>query len=69
MRAQRVSYPSFNGPVHPALRRTPNPYFQDLRQQATEQMRRFEQFAHVAQSELRHAARDIAEVVCASLQI
>jgi hypothetical protein len=69
MRAQRASYPSFNVPVHPALKRASNPYFADFQKQLTNQKIRFEQFASLAQSELRHAASDIAEVFCASFQI
>ena len=69
MRAQRASYPSFSVPVHSALKAAPNPYFADFQKQLTDQKVRFEQFARVAQSELRHAASDIAEVFCASFQI
>jgi hypothetical protein len=69
MPAQRASYPSFNVPVHPALKRAPNPYFPDFQKLVTDQTVRLQQFASIAQSELGHAARDIAEVFCASFQI
>jgi hypothetical protein len=69
MRAQRVSYTSFGAPVHPALKSASGFLFPDLRKQVTEQTVRFQQFASLAQSELRHAASDIAEVFCASFQI
>ena len=69
MRVEKLSYPDFGVPVHQALKSAPEFYFPDIRKQVTDQTARFERFAHVAQSELRHAARDIAEVFCASLQI
>ena len=69
MRAQRVSYPSFGAPVHPALKAAPNFHFPDIRKQAMDHTVRLREFANVAQSELRHAASDIAEVFCASFQI
>jgi hypothetical protein len=69
MRAQRVSYPSFNAPVHPALKLTPNLNFPDFRKQAMEQKVRFKELADFAQSELRHFGSGIAEVFCASFQI
>ena len=69
MRAQRASYPSFGAPVHPALKSAPSFYFPDFRKQVTDQTVRFQEFASLAQSELRHAANDIAEVFCASLQV
>ena len=69
MRAQRVSYPSFNASIHPALKLAPNLYFLDFRQQAAEQKVRFQELASFAQAELRQFGSGIAEVFCASLQI
>ena len=69
MRAQRIAYPSFNVPLHPALKRTPNPYFQDLRKQAIEQKARFEEIALVVVSEIEHFEKCVAEVFCAAFQI
>jgi hypothetical protein len=69
MRAQRVLYPSFDAPVHPALKLAPNPNVPDFRKQAIEQKLRFQELADVARSELRHFGSGIAEVFCASFQI
>ena len=69
MRAQRVSYPSFDAPVHSALKLAPNLYFPDFRKQAMEQKVRFQELADFAQSELRQFGSGIAEVFCASFQI
>lgn len=69
MRAQRVSYPGFSAPVHPALKPAPNLYFPDFRKQAMEQKVRFQELASFAHSELRHFGTDIVEVFCVSLQI
>lgn len=68
MRAQRVSYPSFNASIHPALKLAPN-LNADFRKQAMEQKLRFQALADFAQSELRQFGRGIAEVFCASFQI
>jgi hypothetical protein len=69
MRAQRASYPSFNVPLHPALRPAPNFYFPDFRKQAIEQKARFQELASSAHSELRHLGSGIAEVFCVAFQI
>jgi hypothetical protein len=69
MRAQRVSYPSFNAPVHPALKLAPNFYFPDFRKQVMERKVRFQEFMSFVDSELRHLENSIAEVFCASFQI
>jgi hypothetical protein len=69
MRAQRVSYPSFNAAIHPALKLAPNLNFPEFRKQAMEQKLRFQELADFAQSELRHVGSGIAEVFCASFQI
>jgi hypothetical protein len=69
MRAQRVSYPSFNPSIHPALKLAPNLNFLDFRKQAMEQKLRFQELVGFAQSELRHVGSGIAEVFCASFQI
>jgi hypothetical protein len=69
MRAQRVSYPSFDAPVHQALKLAPNLNVPDFRKQAMEQKLRFQELADFAQSELRQFGSGIAEVFCASFQI
>ena len=69
MRAQRVSYPNFDAPVHPALKLAPNLNFPDFRRQAMERKLRFQELVGFAQSELRHVGSGIAEVFCASFQI
>jgi hypothetical protein len=69
MRAQRFSYPSFDAPVHQALRAAPNFYLPDFRKQFLEQKVRFQVLASSAESEVRQLGKGIAEVFCASLQI
>jgi hypothetical protein len=69
MRAQRVSYPSFNVSIHPALKLAPNLNVPDFRKQAMQQKLRFQELADVAQSELLQFGSGIAEVFCASFQI
>jgi hypothetical protein len=69
MRAQRVSYPSFDAPVHPALKLAPNLNFPEFRKQAMEQKVRFHELTGFVHAELRHFGNDIAEVFCASFQI
>jgi hypothetical protein len=69
MRAQRVSHPSLNAPVHLPLKLAPNLYFPDFRKQAMEQKVRFQEFTSFARSELRHFGSDIVEVFCVSFQI
>lgn len=69
MRAQRVSYPSLNAAVRPALKLAPNLYFPDFRKQAIEQKVRFQELTSYARSELRYFGGDIVEVFCASFQI
>jgi hypothetical protein len=69
MRAQRASYPSFNAPVHPALKLAPNLNLPEFRKQAMEQKLRFQELADFTRSELRHVGSGIAEVFCASFQI
>lgn len=69
MRAQRVSYPSFDAPVHSALKLAPNLNVPDFRRRAMEQKFRLQELADFAQSELRHFGSGIAEVFCASFQI
>ena len=69
MRVQRVSYPSFNVPVHPALKRTPNLYFQELQKLAIEQKVRFEEITSVVLSEVEHFEKCVGEVFCLAFQI
>jgi len=69
MRAQRVSYPSFDAPVYSAPKLAPNLNVPEFRKQAIAQKLRFQELADFAQSELRQFGSGIAEVFCASFQI
>jgi hypothetical protein len=61
---QRASYPSFNAPIHPALKSVP-----DFRIRALELKIRFQEKAGFLFSDLQHFRNCLVEMVCVSLQI
>jgi hypothetical protein len=64
MKTQMASYPSFNAPIHPALRTIP-----DFRKEALELKIRFQEKASFVVSDLRHFGNCIVEIFCVSFQI